>query len=133
MIGIGATSATTCASSTTWSKQQVKGGSNYDKKPGTDQVGAPLKAQIAKWFKNIFRQKFYFRKGLIIPEKCRRGIIGDFLASKTDNDEKSKLTQRRSGASQHMTKKSIYDTAYAYLFNISTLLNMVRMAQWQTP
>ena len=28
-------------------------------------------------------------------------------------------TQRRSGASQNMTNKSIYDTTYAYIFNIS--------------
>ena len=32
-----------------------------------------------------------------------------------------------------MTKKAIYYTAYAYIFNISTDFNVVPMAQWITP
>ena len=39
------------------------------------------------------------------------------------------MTQRRSGVSQHMTKKWIY----AYISNISTDFNVVPMAQWITP
>ena len=49
------------------------------------------------------------------------------------------FTQRRSGASQHMTKTSIISIcvyilfqSHAYIFNSSTLFNNVPMAQWST-
>ena len=38
--------------------------------------------------------------------------------------------QRRCGASQHMTEKSIQDTVDAYTFNISTFFDTVPVAQW---